>query len=45
MNLKQKIENREAVVGIIGLGYVGFPLAVVFALIECKISVSRTKAK
>jgi UDP-N-acetyl-D-glucosamine dehydrogenase len=31
MSLKQKIENREAVVGIIGLGYVGLPLAVAFA--------------
>ena len=31
MDLIQKIENREAVVGIIGLGYVGLPLAVVFA--------------
>ena len=31
MNLKQKIENREAVVGIIGLGYVGLPLTVAFA--------------
>ncbi len=31
MGLKQVIEKREAVVGIIGLGYVGLPLAVVFA--------------
>jgi UDP-N-acetyl-D-glucosamine dehydrogenase len=31
MSLKQKIEDREAVVGIIGLGYVGLPLAVAFA--------------
>jgi UDP-N-acetyl-D-glucosamine dehydrogenase len=31
MNLKQKIEDHEAVVGIIGLGYVGLPLAVAFA--------------
>lgn len=29
--LKQKIENNLAVVGIIGLGYVGLPLAVSFA--------------
>ena len=26
--LKEKILNREAVVGVIGLGYVGLPLAV-----------------
>jgi UDP-N-acetyl-D-glucosamine dehydrogenase len=31
MDLKQKIENRNSVVGIIGLGYVGLPLAVAFA--------------
>ena len=31
MNLLEKIDRREAVVGIIGLGYVGLPLAVVFA--------------
>ncbi len=31
MDLLQKIERREAVVGIVGLGYVGLPLAVVFA--------------
>ena len=31
MDLQQKIENRDAVVGIIGLGYVGLPLAVAFA--------------
>jgi UDP-N-acetyl-D-glucosamine dehydrogenase len=29
--LLQKIETREAVIGIIGLGYVGLPLAVEFA--------------
>ncbi len=29
--LIKKIENKEAVVGIIGLGYVGLPLAVAFA--------------
>lgn len=29
--LKNKIENKSAVVGIIGLGYVGLPLAVAFA--------------
>jgi UDP-N-acetyl-D-glucosamine dehydrogenase len=31
VTLLEKIENREAVVGIIGLGYVGLPLAEVFA--------------
>ena len=31
MNLKQKIESREARVGVLGLGYVGLPLAVAFA--------------
>lgn len=32
MNLKNKIMNREAVVGVIGLGYVGLPLAISTAL-------------
>ncbi len=31
MDLLQKIKSREARVGIIGLGYVGLPLAVEFA--------------
>jgi UDP-N-acetyl-D-glucosamine dehydrogenase len=31
MNILEKIENRQAVVGVIGLGYVGLPLAVAFA--------------
>ena len=31
MNLLERIERREAVVGIVGLGYVGLPLAVIFA--------------
>jgi UDP-N-acetyl-D-glucosamine dehydrogenase len=30
-NLRQKIESREAQVGVVGLGYVGLPLAVEFA--------------
>ena len=30
MNLKNKIENREAQIGVIGLGYVGLPLAMEF---------------
>ena len=29
--LQQKIESKEAKVGVIGLGYVGLPLAVEFA--------------
>ena len=29
--LFDKIENRTAVIGIVGLGYVGLPLAVVFS--------------
>ncbi|MEW6556236.1 MAG: nucleotide sugar dehydrogenase [Elusimicrobiota bacterium] len=31
MNLKEKIERKEAVVCVIGLGYVGLPLAILFA--------------
>jgi UDP-N-acetyl-D-glucosamine dehydrogenase len=31
MNLLQKIETRQGVVAVIGLGYVGLPLAVAFA--------------
>ena len=31
MDLKKRIEAREAVAGIIGLGYVGLPLAVELA--------------
>jgi len=31
MNILEKIGNRQAVVGVIGLGYVGLPLAVAFA--------------
>ncbi|MDE3150039.1 MAG: nucleotide sugar dehydrogenase [Acidobacteriota bacterium] len=29
--LKHKIENREALIGIIGMGYVGLPLALLFS--------------
>ncbi|KAA3658724.1 MAG: UDP-N-acetyl-D-glucosamine dehydrogenase, partial [Chloroflexi bacterium] len=29
--LLQKIASREAVIGIVGMGYVGLPLAVAFA--------------
>lgn len=31
-NLKEKINNRTATIGVIGLGYVGLPLAVEYAL-------------
>ena len=31
MSLKARIENKEAQIGVIGLGYVGLPLAVEFA--------------
>lgn len=31
-NLKEKIDNRTATIGVIGLGYVGLPLAVEYAL-------------
>jgi UDP-N-acetyl-D-glucosamine dehydrogenase len=30
MKLKNKIENRETQIGVIGLGYVGLPLAIEF---------------
>ena len=30
-NLKQKMETREARIGIVGMGYVGLPLALLFA--------------
>ncbi|MBT6797213.1 MAG: UDP-N-acetyl-D-glucosamine dehydrogenase, partial [Candidatus Marinimicrobia bacterium] len=30
MNLKNIIDNREAQIGVIGLGYVGLPLAIEF---------------
>ena len=31
MNLEQKLMNKTAIVGIIGLGYVGLPLAIAFS--------------
>ena len=31
MNIREKIENRSAKIGVIGLGYVGLPLAVLQA--------------
>ena len=48
MNLIEKIESRKARVGIIGLGYVGFPLAVEFAAAGFKVTgidVNPTKVK
>jgi UDP-N-acetyl-D-glucosamine dehydrogenase len=30
-DLKQKMETREARIGIVGMGYVGLPLALLFA--------------
>ena len=35
--LLKKIENNEELVGILGLGYVGLPLAVTFALKDVKV--------
>jgi UDP-N-acetyl-D-glucosamine dehydrogenase len=32
MTLKEKIEKKEAIIGIVGLGYVGLPIAVEYAL-------------
>ncbi|MFA7360709.1 MAG: nucleotide sugar dehydrogenase [Candidatus Kapaibacterium sp.] len=37
MNLKQKIETSNFIVGIIGLGYVGLPLALEFAAKNIKV--------
>jgi len=31
-NLEQKIKSKKAVIGVVGLGYVGLPLAIEFAL-------------
>ena len=31
MNIQEKIKNNQEIIGIIGLGYVGLPLAVAFA--------------
>ncbi|MEE9568756.1 MAG: hypothetical protein V3W37_05155, partial [Candidatus Binatia bacterium] len=31
MDLKAKLENRTATISVLGLGYVGLPLAVEFA--------------
>ena len=37
MNLEQKLMNKTATVGIIGLGYVGLPLAIAFAQAGLKV--------
>ena len=36
-NLEKKIQDKSAVIGIIGLGYVGLPLAVEFANSDFKV--------
>ena len=46
MKLKEKIENRNAKVGVIGLGYVGLPLALEFVRTGFHVSgidISKTK--
>ena len=46
MKLKEKIENRDAKVGVIGLGYVGLPLALEFVRTGFHVSgidISKTK--
>ncbi|MDX1741440.1 MAG: NAD(P)-binding domain-containing protein, partial [Rhodothermales bacterium] len=35
-DLKRRVESHEAVIGIVGLGYVGLPLAVEFAKVGLK---------
>jgi UDP-N-acetyl-D-glucosamine dehydrogenase len=49
VTLRQKIENRSARVGVVGLGYVGLPLAVEFARagfnitgIDCSVNKTKT---
>ncbi len=37
MNLNKLIENKDAIVGIVGLGYVGLPLAMVFSFCGFKV--------
>jgi len=37
MDLEQKISNKSAIVGIIGLGYVGLPLAIAFSQAGLKV--------
>ena len=31
MNLSEKIKNKSAIIGIVGMGYVGLPLGLAFA--------------
>lgn len=38
VKLRQKIEKKQALVGVVGLGYVGLPLAVEFAKVGFKIT-------
>ena len=38
MNLIEKIENRSAKIGVIGLGYVGLPLAIEFAKADFRVT-------
>ena len=38
MNLKKKIKNRSANIGVIGLGYVGLPLAMEFVRAGFKVT-------
>ena len=36
MGLKNKLQNKEAVIGVVGLGYVGLPLSVAYAEVGYK---------
>ena len=37
LNLEQKLKNKTAIIGIVGLGYVGLPLAVAFSQAAFKV--------
>ena len=39
--LRGRIESREAAIGVIGLGYVGLPLAIAFAKAGFEVSARR----
>ncbi|KPL19311.1 MAG: UDP-N-acetyl-D-glucosamine dehydrogenase [candidate division Zixibacteria bacterium SM23_81] len=44
--LRKKIESKRALVGVVGLGYVGLPLAVAFAKVGFRITgIDRSKSK
>lgn len=44
--LREKIESKRALVGVVGLGYVGLPLAVAFANVGFRITgIDRSKSK